>query len=345
MAILRFLLFPFAILYNLVTGLRNRLYDRALKPSIKFDLPVIGIGNLAAGGTGKTPLTEYLIRLLARNYRVATLSRGYGRSTKGFRMAQPMDSALTIGDEPFQFFVKFGDRVKVAVGEERALAITNILHLHPKTQVILLDDAFQHRSVIPSLSILLTDYHRPFYEDFLLPAGRLRESRSGAGRADIVIVTKCPQEITDEEMIEIEKSIRAFVERPVFFTHIRYGNPTPLGRQDIKLGDQIALLSGISNSQPLEHYVSQNYKLKKHFNYSDHHPYTNADLERLNRFISDHPSTSILTTEKDKVKLATPEFDSIIQRLPIFYLPIEVEFIKNGQDFDEMVLNSIKRVG
>ena len=345
MAILRFLLFPFAILYNLVTGLRNRLYDRELKPSIKFDLPVIGVGNLAAGGTGKTPLTEYLIRLLARNYRVATLSRGYGRSTKGFRMAEPTDSALTIGDEPFQFFVKFGDRVKVAVGEERALAIANILHHHPKTQVILLDDAFQHRRVIPSLSILLTDYHRPFYKDFLLPSGRLRESRSGAERADIVIVTKCPQEITDEEMIEIEKSIRVFVERPVFFTHIRYGNPTPLGRQDIKLGDQIALLSGISNSQPLEHYVSQNYKLKKHFNYADHHPYTSADLERLNRFINDNPSASILTTEKDKVKLATPEFDSIIQRLPIFYLPIEVEFIKNGQDFDEMVLNSIKRVG
>lgn len=345
MAILRFLLFPFAILYNIVTGLRNRLYDQAVKPSVKFDLPVIGIGNLTAGGTGKTPLTEYLIRLLARNYRVATLSRGYGRSSKGFRMAQPTDSALTIGDEPFQFFVKFGDRIKVAVGEERALAITNILHHHPETQIILLDDAFQHRRVIPSLNILLTDYHRPFYQDFLLPAGRLRESRSGAGRADIVIVTKCPQEITDEEMIEIEKSIRVFVERPVFFTHIRYGNPTPLGRPDVKLGEQIVLLSGISNSQPLEHYVAQNYKLKKHFNYADHHPYTKADLERLDRFITDNPSTSILTTEKDKVKLATPEFDSIIQRLPIFYLPIEVEFIKNGRDFDEMVLNSIKSVG
>ena len=345
MAILRVLLFPFAILYNLVTGLRNRLYDQGSKPSTKFDLPVIGIGNLTAGGTGKTPLTEYLIRLLARNYLVATLSRGYGRSTKGFRMAQPTDSASTLGDEPFQFFLKFGDRVKVAVGEERALAIPNILNLHPNTEVILLDDAFQHRRVIPSLNILLTDYHRPFYEDFLLPAGRLRESRAGAGRADIVIVTKCPAEITDEEMIDMEKSIREFAERPVFFTQIRYGNPTPLGRTELKIGDQIVLLSGISNSQPLEHYVSQNYKLKKHFNYSDHHSYTVADIERLSRFMKNHPSASILTTEKDKVKLAAAEFESKIQGLSIFYLPIEVEFIKNGQDFDEMVLNSIRRAG
>ncbi|HMG92957.1 MAG TPA: tetraacyldisaccharide 4'-kinase [Chryseolinea sp.] len=345
MTILRVLLFPFAILFNLVTGLRNRLYDQGSKSSIKFDLPVIAVGNLTAGGTGKTPLIEYLIRLLARNYHLATLSRGYGRSTKGFRMAQPTDSASTLGDEPFQFFLKFGDRVKVAVGEERALAIPNILHQHPNTEVILLDDAFQHRRVIPSLNILLTDYRRPFYEDFLLPAGRLRESRAGAGRADIVIVTKCPAEITDEEMIEMEKSIREFVERPVFFTQIRYGNPTPLGRTELKMGDQIVLLSGISNSQPLEHYVSQNYKLKKHFNYADHHSYTNADIERLSRFMKEHPSASILTTEKDKVKLAATEFESKIQGMSIFYLPIEVEFIKNGQDFDEMVLNSIRRAG
>ena len=345
MAILRILLFPFAILYNLVTWLRNRLYDNGFKPSIKFEIPVIGVGNLTVGGTGKTPLTEYLIRLLARNYQVATLSRGYGRNTKGFRLAEATDSAATLGDEPFQFHVKFGDRVKVAVGEERALAIANILQHVPRTEVILLDDAFQHRRVIPSLNILLTDCHRPFYEDFLLPAGRLRESRSGAERADIVIVTKCPPEITDEQMIEMEKSIREFVEKPVFFTRIRYGQPTSFGRAGQRLGDHIALLSGISNPRPLEHYVGQNFKLKTHFNYSDHHPYRAADIERLQRYVEEHPGSSILTTEKDKVKLAAQEFEPMIQRLPIFYLPIEVDFVKNGQDFDEMVLNSIKRAG
>jgi tetraacyldisaccharide 4'-kinase len=338
-------LFPFAVLYNLITSLRNRLYDQGLKPSIKFELPVIGVGNLTVGGTGKTPLIEYLIRLLTRTYQVATLSRGYGRNTKGFRMAEATDSAATIGDEPFQFQVKFGDRVKVAVGEERAFAIANILQLAPRTEVILLDDAFQHRQVTPSLNILLTDYHRPFYEDFLLPAGRLRESRSSADRADIVIVTKCPKDITDEQMIDIEKSVREFVEKPVFFTHIRYGNPTPFGRANQRMGDQIALLSGISNPRPLERYVAQNFKLKTHFNYSDHHPYRAADLERLLRFVEENPGASILTTEKDKVKLTAPEFESLIRQLPVFYLPIEVEFIKNGQDFDEMVLNNIRRAG
>jgi tetraacyldisaccharide 4'-kinase len=345
MAILRILLFPFAVLYNLVTSLRNRFYDQGLRPSVKFELPVIGVGNLTVGGTGKTPLIEYLIRLLARTYQVATLSRGYGRNTKGFRMAELTDSAATIGDEPFQFHVKFGDRVKVTVGEERALAIANILQLAPRTEVILLDDAFQHRRVTPSLNILLTDYHRPFYEDFLLPAGRLRESRSGADRADIVIVTKCPKDITDEQMIDIEKSVREFVEKPVFFTRIRYGNPTPFGRANQRIGDQIALLSGISNPRPLEHHVAKNFKLKTHFNYSDHHPYRAADLERLLRFVEQNPGASILTTEKDKVKLTAPEFESFIRQLPIFYLPIEVEFLKNGQDFDEMVLNSIRRAG
>jgi tetraacyldisaccharide 4'-kinase len=345
MIILRILLFPFAILFNLITTLRNRLYDQGLKPSVKFELPVIGIGNLTVGGTGKTPLTEYIIRLLARNYKVATLSRGYGRKTRGFRMAQPTDSAASLGDEPYQFFVKFGDRIKVAVGEERALAIPNILQSYPRTQIILLDDAYQHRSVAPSLNILLSDYHRPFYEDFLLPAGRLRESRTGAERADIVVVTKCPIEMTDEEMIDIEKSIREFAEKPVFFTHIRYGNPTPVTDNFQKLSDQVALLTGISNTKPLKHHIGQNYKMTKHFKFSDHHAYTASDLERLKRFIKDYPSTSIITTEKDKVKLALPELESLTRDLPLFYLPIEVEFIKNGQDFDEIVLNRVKRAG
>ena len=345
MAILRILLFPFAVLYNLITGVRNRLYDQGVKPSVKFDLPVIGIGNLTAGGTGKTPLTEYLIRLLAKDYKTATLSRGYGRKTRGFRIAQPTDSAATIGDEPYQFFVKFGDQVNVVVGEERALAIPNILQAHPATEVILLDDAYQHRSVVPSLNILLSDYHRPFYEDFLLPAGRLRESRSGAERADIVVVTKCPLEMSDEEMIDIEKAIREFVEKPVFFTHIRYGLPVSFNGRGNKMTDHVVLLSGISNTKPLEHYVAQNFKMVRHFNFSDHHAYTASDLEKIIRFVKNNPDVSILTTEKDKVKLAAPEFANYVQSLPMFYLPIEVDFIKNGQDFDEIVLNSIKRAG
>lgn len=345
MVILRILLLPFAALYNLITWLRNRLYDQGLRPSIKFEVPVIGIGNLAAGGTGKTPLTEYLIRLLARDHKVATLSRGYRRATKGFHIAGITDSAATLGDEPFQFYLKYGDRVTVAVGEERAYAIPNILQEHPDTQIILLDDAYQHRSVTPSLNILLSDYHRPFYNDLLLPAGRLRESRSSAKRADVVVVTKCPSEMSDEEIIEIEKKIREYVMKPIFFTHIRYRDPVAFADHGLKLSDKVVLVSGISNHKPFEHYAAQNFTVVKQFNFKDHHSYTTSDIEKLNRFVKEHPGASILTTEKDKVKLEAKEFERYNRSLPLFYLPIEIEFIKNGQDFDEIVLNSVKRAG
>lgn len=341
MIVLRVLLFPFAVLYNIVTGIRNRLYNQGIRPSISFDLPVIGVGNLTTGGTGKTPLTEHLIRLLAGQHKVATLSRGYGRKTKGFQIAKSTDNAATLGDEPYQFYLKYGDLVTVAVGEDRAYAIPNILQQHPETEIILLDDAYQHRSVKPSLNILLSDYHRPFYKDFLLPAGRLRESRSGANRAHIVVVTKCPVQMPDEEMIDIEKSIRKYSDKPVFFTRIHYGVPVAFrGQQEIS-GD-VVLVSGISNVKPLVHYVTNNFTLVKHFDFNDHHEYSTSDLDKLIHYVKANPKVNVLTTEKDKVKLGSKEFEVQTNALPLFYLPIEVEFIKNGQDFDEMVLNNIK---
>ncbi|MBA4056367.1 MAG: tetraacyldisaccharide 4'-kinase [Marivirga sp.] len=342
MIVLRILLFPFAVLYNIITAIRNRLYDQGIRPSITFELPVIGVGNLTVGGTGKTPLTEHLIRLLAGQHVVATLSRGYGRKTKGFRVAKPTDNASTLGDEPYQFYAKYGDRVRVAVGEDRAYAIPNILQEYPETEIILLDDAYQHRSVKPSLNILLSDYHRPFYDDFLLPAGRLRESKSGAERADVVVVTKCPPEISDEKMIEIEKSIRKYADKPIFFTHIHYGRPVSFGGYK-KINGEVVLVSGISNVKPLVHYVSQNFTLVRHFDFNDHHEYAASDLAKIVQYTKAKPEVSILTTEKDKVKLVSKEFEVFTNTLPLFYLPIEVEFIKNGQDFDEIVLNSIKR--
>lgn len=345
MVILQVLMYPFAALFNFVTSLRNWMYDQGFKPSIKFQIPVIGIGNLSAGGTGKTPLTEYLIRLLALDHKVATLSRGYGRKTKGFRIAQPADTASTLGDEPYQFYQNFGGDITVAVGEERALAIPTILQERAETEIILLDDAYQHRSVAPSFTILLSDYYRPFYKDLLLPAGRLRESRMGAERADVVVVTKCPMEMSEEEMIEIEKSIREYAEKPVFFTHVRYGNPIAFGGHSLPISKQILLVSGISNAKPFEHHVAQNYQVKRHFHFRDHHAYSGADIERIARFVKQNPRISILTTEKDKVKLAAAEFSALTQTLPLFYIPIEVQFIKNGQDFDEIVLNSLKDAG
>lgn len=343
MILLRILLFPFAWIYDLVTYIRNRLYDQGLKPSVKFDLPVIGVGNLTVGGTGKTPMIEHLIRLLQNNYKVATLSRGYGRKTKGIRIAKGLESALTIGDEPFQFHTNFGHHITVAVGEERALAIPTILQEHEETEVILLDDAFQHRKVIPSLNILLSDYSRPFYQDFILPAGRLRESRQGAKRADVIVVTKCPPEISDDEMMVIESSIRRYVEKPVFFTQIHYGNPIPFSNTKTPLTQHVILISGIANARPLEDYVKQNFSMIKHLKFQDHHLYSDSDIETFASYTNNQPTFSFLTTEKDKVKLDVPEFQKLTHQLPMFYLPIEVDFIKNGEDFDEIVLNTVKR--
>jgi len=343
MILLRILLLPFSWIFLVVVHVRNYLYDRGLKPSVKFELPVISVGNLSVGGTGKTPMVEHLIRILGGEFHIATLSRGYGRSSKGIRIASATENPSSLGDEPFQFYKKFGDRITVAVGEERALAIPTILQEHPETEIILLDDAFQHRKVSPSLSILLSDYNRPFYKDVLLPAGRLREGRGGAARADVIVITKCPSGILDDEMMNIEKLVRLYAERPVFFTSIRYGNPLPFSTKLETPTQNVMLISGIANHKPLEDYVKQNYSLLKHLKFKDHHAYTDADVESIANEVDRNPQMSIITTEKDKVKLEMPEFQSTINTLPIFYLPIEIDFLKDGKDFDEIVLNHVKR--
>lgn len=344
MAIIKILLLPFAALYNLVTAIRNRLYDLRLRPSVKFDIPVINVGNLTVGGTGKTPMIEHLVRSLSSDYHLATLSRGYGRKTKGMRIANSVDDATTLGDEPFQLYKKYNQKILVAVGEERALAIPHMLHQFPETQVVLLDDAYQHRAVTPSLNVLLTDYNNLFYNDLLLPAGRLRESRRGASRADVIVVTKCAHDISEEKRIEVEKNIRKYVSKPVFFTKIRYGFPISLGAQHT-LSDTVILMSGIANHKPLEQFVRENYKMIRHIVYPDHYSYTASDLEKLVDLVKKHADCCVLTTEKDKVKLESQAFKHLLAQIPLFYLPIEIEFIKNGKDFDAMVLNSVKHAG
>jgi tetraacyldisaccharide 4'-kinase len=221
--LLRILLFPITIIYWMVTALRNHLFDINYSRSFQFEPHVINIGNLSVGGSGKTPTVEYLIRLLKDKYVLATLSRGYRRTTKGFRLADQNDNYLSIGDEPFQYYSKFGHQVSVAVGEDRALAIPSILLERDNTQVILLDDAYQHRTVKPDLNILLTEFKKPFTSDYVLPSGRLRESRNGARRADIVLVTKCPEYVDASVQERLAQEIRKYSgpEVPVFFTRIR----------------------------------------------------------------------------------------------------------------------------
>jgi tetraacyldisaccharide 4'-kinase len=333
------LLFPFSILYDAITSIRNRLYNTGVKPVARFDVPVLSVGNLSVGGTGKTPMIEYLIRLLSGDYKVATLSRGYGRKTRGMRIAAAGDNASTIGDEPFQFFRKFGDKVAVAVGEDRAFAIPHILQERPQTDLLLLDDAFQHRRVLPSFQILLTDYHNLFVSDYLLPAGRLRESKRGADRADVVLVTKCPGTMTDDEMITIEGSIRKYTKKPVFFTRICYGNVLPATDTAPYKFEKVVVVSGIANPAPLIEYLKRHYEIVRHFNFRDHHAYSGQDLQEICS-ASARSGAVVVTTEKDVVKMDPKIFRE--GGVSLYYLPIEVEFVKNGKEFDEMVLNAAR---
>jgi tetraacyldisaccharide 4'-kinase len=339
MSILKLVFIPFAIIYDLVMNIRNRLYDLNFKPSTSFDLPVIGVGNLAVGGTGKTPMVEYLIRLLSVSKNVATLSRGYGRKTKGFRLATPQDSATTIGDEPFQLYSKYNNHVNVAVGEERVLAIPLILNEHADTEIIIMDDSFQHRRVKPGFQILLTEYARPFYDDHVLPYGRLREGPEGATRADVIVVTKCPEQVDEEKMMAMRNAFLPYTRKPVFFSKIRYGEPTPVFNHTTVKPSQVVLISGIANHNGLEEYVRKNFTLHKHFAFRDHHVYTPGNLQSVVNYIEGQglESVCILTTEKDKVKLNSEELQPYFVNYPLFYLPIEMEFIRNGKDFDTLV--------
>ncbi len=330
----------FAVLYDAVTRFRNRLYDLKVKPSVRFDIPVICVGNLSVGGTGKTPVIEYLIKLLVTKHSLAVLSRGYMRKTKGFRIANPSETASTLGDEPFQLYRKFGEWITVAVGEDRAMAIPNILQEASTVDLILLDDGFQHRRVSPSFSIVLTEYGNPFYKDFLLPTGRLRESRSNANRANAIIVTKCPLDIGDNTMETIRTEIGRYTQHPVFFTGIRYGGLLPFGEHRYEKTSKVVLVTGIASTAALRLFVDTHFVLVEHLNFSDHHDYTIADLEKIDAALKKDVSAIILTTEKDMVKLLDSRFDSFTTRLPFFYLPIEVEFVKDGKKFDDLVLQS-----
>ncbi len=338
MKIVRLLLYPFAALYNLATTIRNYLYDIGHKSSFQFDTPVITIGNLNVGGSGKTPMVEYLISLLKQEFKVATLSRGYRRETKGYRMASESDTVRQIGDEPMQLFRKFGKDINVVVGEDRVLAIPNILHEFPETNVILLDDALQHRSVRPKLSILVTEFARPFYKDFVLPFGRLRESRRGARRSDIIVVTKCSDDIPAEKKQSMVREIQRYAgAKPVFFSSIQYGKMQPIGNGAVP-GKEIVLVSGIAKADSLMHFCRSHYKIVKHFDFGDHHRYNSNDLKAIEDFCRSHSSTvSIVTTEKDMVKLIEPGLRSHLERLPWFYVPIHHVFVEDGLKFDKLV--------
>lgn len=343
MQVLRFLLFPFSVIYGAVTVLRNGLYDANLFKSSSFDLPVICIGNLSMGGTGKTPHTEYLIRLLNDDYHVATVSRGYGRRTTAFILADETATALTIGDEPLQYFRKFKE-IKVAVEKKRVMGVLFTLHHAEDTEVIILDDAFQHRAIRAGLTILLTDYTKPYYNDFILPVGQLRERRKGSKRADLIVVTKCPDALTIAEMEEMKDHMDIDPER-VFFSKINYkGIYQGISNQSLEgeLNDyEVLLVTGIANPEPIEKYLNQNKVKFQSIHFGDHYRFKKKDYQTISKKFDTFAASKklILTTEKDFSRmLLIPEFE----KLPVYCLEIEIELLNNKELFDNKILDYVR---
>ena len=341
----RILLLPFALIYWLAIAIRKWLYDKKISHSASFGLPVICVGNLSVGGTGKSPMVEYLVEMLKDKFNVATLSRGYKRKTKGYTLADDNSTALEIGDEPMQFYLKFPG-ISVAVGEERLEAIPELLHDKPGTQVIILDDAFQHRSINAGLNILLTDYGNLFTRDFYLPTGDLRDLKSSYKRAEVIVVTKCPPDLSEKERNEIIIEINPLQGQPVFFTKIQYDEPYHIStKKNISLTEkkEVLLVSGIANPKPLKKLLEDYSEVYYMMQYPDHYIFTIDDLKEIKkRFESiDSKNKIILTTEKDAVRLV--KFNNAINELPLFVVPIRHRFLFDGEkQFNQMINDFIQ---
>ena len=341
----RILLLPFALVYWAVIALRNWLFDKNILKTAEFGLPLINVGNLSVGGTGKSPMVEYLLVLLKDQFKVATLSRGYKRKTKGYALADDDTTALEIGDEPMQFHLKFPD-VPVAVGEQRIEAIPQLLHDKPETQAIILDDAFQHRSIKAGLNILLTDYNNIFTRDFYLPTGDLRDLKSSYERAEIIVVTKCKPDLSEEEKKKLVKEIAPLPHQHIFFTSIQYGSLYHIINNSVTRIDEeteVLLVSGIASPRPLKKWLEEYSSSYSLLQYADHHIFTIDDLNDIRKRFENMEETKkiILTTEKDAVRLV--KFRQAIEGLPVYVVPIRHHFLFKDEDkFNKLITDFIR---
>lgn len=347
-------LLPFALLYGVGVSLRNRLFDKGVLTSRSFPLPVICIGNISVGGTGKTPHTEYLIRLLRQNYHLAVLSRGYKRKSEGFVLAKSDTPIEAIGDEPFQMAHKFPE-IDVAVDRDRCQGIEQLTDgvTAPGVEVILLDDAFQHRYVKPGLNVLLIDYHRPIQQDKLLPAGRLRESSSGRKRADILIISKCPADLNEEERQQFRDELKPLPHQSLYFTTLAYGKLRPLfiraperALEELDPAEHLLVVTGIASPTPLLEELSRHICHVHPLTFGDHHNFDEADLRRIEEMFLHLPGTrkSIVTTEKDAARLiAHPKLSETLK--PYFWvLPIEVRFLNHEEEsFNQQIIAYVRK--
>ena len=346
-------LLPLALLYKAIVSLRNRCFDYGILKSRSFPFPVISIGNISIGGTGKTPHTEYLIRLLHGKFNVAVLSRGYKRKTKGFILATRQSTTEEIGDEPVQMKSKFPD-IHIAVDRDRCHGIellTNGL-VAPAPEVIVLDDAFQHRYVRPGLSILLIDYNRPIREDKLLPAGRLRESASEQRRADIIILTKCPNKLTQKEMRCWREELTPSPRQQVYFSTLIYGELRTLSDFESKFSPEnllrnkhLLLVTGIASPQKLIEYLKKYTDKIISLTFSDHHNFSASDLTKIEESFRKLPEENriIITTEKDAVRLRNSPLLKKETKSHIYIQPVEIDFLENKALFDKTIIEYVRK--
>ncbi|MFT6849259.1 MAG: tetraacyldisaccharide 4'-kinase [Sphingobacteriales bacterium] len=325
---LRLILYPFSILYGIVLEIRNRAFDWGWLPVYKSKVTVISVGNLSIGGSGKSPMVEFLLENYFLNKKVAVLSRGYGRKSEGFVEVEVDSDALLVGDEPLQTKMKFPN-VTVAVCEDR---VSGIKILERNHEVILMDDAFQHRYVKPKFQILLTSATLPYCDDFVLPAGNLREFRKGKNRSDLVVLTKMDEHPSEEEVLGWRRKLSIKDNVPLLFSTIEYKDLVPLNDQvnrkvEISKRTCVYLITGIADSTPLVRHIMEKYKLAKHFKFADHYPFAVSDLEQiLEDFKKASDNSVIFTTQKDAVKLNRPELKEVLEEMPIYALKMVVGF-------------------
>ncbi|MBA2613125.1 MAG: tetraacyldisaccharide 4'-kinase [Bacteroidetes bacterium] len=348
---LKILLSPLAFIYGFITLIRNRLYDGHFLKVTKFDVHTIGVGNLSVGGAGKTPLVEYLIRLLRQEEpKLATLSRGYKRKTSGFLLADENSTAEDIGDEPLIYKYKY--KVQVAVDANRVSGVKKLIALEDKApKIILLDDVFQHRAIKCGLNIVVSDYNNLFFNDTMLPAGTLREFKSGIVRADLIIITKTPDRTSPVEIRNILKDVNPKAHQQVFFSYLQYGDLYSITNANEKIDTlndlfrfRVISFAGIANAQPMVNYLKEYAADVKHLQFNDHHEFSIKDLEDIERYYNSFEGGNkiLVTTEKDFMRLKSNLVWSIAQRMNIYILPVEMTFKDKEEEFNQVILKYVR---
>ncbi len=348
-------LYPVSLIYGLITGIRNFMYNTGILSTVEFKLPVISVGNITVGGTGKTPHTEYLAELLRKDFRVATLSRGYKRKTRDFRIASSSSLVSEIGDEPLQISRKFPD-ILVTVDKNRVHGVKKILEEYPETEVIILDDAFQHRSITPGFSILISDFNRLIVKDFMMPYGNLREKSGNMRRADIILITKVPENISPISRRLIVKEIDKAPYQNLFFTSISYQPPRRIFENEKNeiaaseiidySGSGIVLITGIANPLPLKEFLLEKCGELTHLSFPDHYNYQEEDMKNISNAFTEmkSPVKYLFTTEKDAVRLR--EFVNIAEpiRSSFYYIPVGILFLNDDKErFDNLIIDYVRK--